>query len=195
VDSAWPTAYRRSMHPTDVASAAWVFASATSKVPFYVAGGLLAFWAVVVAVTGITHPDFPGSGGRARVVMLMSALLVAATVTTALATSGPEGKPAAKAPAQASSTLQLAANATGLLAYDKTSAMVTAGKVAIRFANASPIPHDVTIAQGTKTIAATRIIQGGATAATATLPAGSYVYYCSVDAHRQAGMKGMLTVK
>ena len=30
------------MHPTDVASAARGFASAPSKVPFYVAGGLLA---------------------------------------------------------------------------------------------------------------------------------------------------------
>jgi hypothetical protein len=45
-------------HPTDVASAAWGFASAPSKVPVYVAGGLLACWAVIVAATGVAHPDF-----------------------------------------------------------------------------------------------------------------------------------------
>jgi plastocyanin len=181
------------MHPIGVASAAWVFASAPSKVSFYVAGSLLALWAVAVAATGITHPGFPGSGGRARVVMLTSALLVAATLTTAVATGGGEGKPAAKA--QATNTLQLAANPSGLLAYDKTSATVIAGKVAIRFANASPIPHDVTIALGTKTVAQTRTIMGSSTAATANLPPGTYVYFCSVDAHRQAGMQGTLTVR
>ena len=53
------------MHPIGVASAAWVFASAPSRVPFYVAGGLLACWAVVLSATGLTHPDFPGSARRA----------------------------------------------------------------------------------------------------------------------------------
>ena len=79
------------MHPTDVASAAWVFASTLSTVSFYVAGGLLACWAVVLAATGITHPDdFPGSAGRARLVMLTSGVLVAATLTAAVVTgSGP----------------------------------------------------------------------------------------------------------
>jgi hypothetical protein len=43
-----------------VAIAAWVFASAPSKVPFYLAGGALAAWAVLSSVFGITHPDFPG---------------------------------------------------------------------------------------------------------------------------------------
>jgi hypothetical protein len=72
------------MHPIGVASAAWVFASAPSKVPFYVAGGSLAGWAVLLGVTGLTHPDFPGSAGLARLVMLTSVLLVAATITTAV---------------------------------------------------------------------------------------------------------------
>jgi hypothetical protein len=53
---------RALMHPTDVASAAWVFASAPSKIRFYVAGGLLACWAVIVAATGIAHPDFDRCG-------------------------------------------------------------------------------------------------------------------------------------
>ena len=89
------------MHPTGVASAAWVFASAPSKVPFYVAGGLLAGWAVLLSATGLRHPDFPESAGRARLVMLTSALLVAATATAAVLTAGEEGKGEPSRPAAA----------------------------------------------------------------------------------------------
>src|SRR3954447_24555988 len=64
------------MHPPRVASAAWVFASSPSKVPFYVAGGLLVGWAVLVSAWGFKHHEFPGSVGRARLVMLTSATLV-----------------------------------------------------------------------------------------------------------------------
>jgi hypothetical protein len=46
------------MHPTGVATAAWVFASEPSKTPFYLAGGLLAGWAVLLGAFGFTHPDF-----------------------------------------------------------------------------------------------------------------------------------------
>ena len=38
---------------------------------------LLAAWAVLLAAWGITHAEFPGSRGRARLVMLTSLLLVA----------------------------------------------------------------------------------------------------------------------
>jgi plastocyanin len=56
------------------------------------------------------------------------------------------------------------------------------------------VPHNVTIAAGNRTVVATKTIQGGAVMATATLKPGSYVFYCSVDAHRAAGMEGKLTV-
>ena len=59
-------------------------AAASSKLPYYIAGGLLAAWAVLLAAWGISHAEFPGSPGRARVVMLTSLLLVAATMTTAV---------------------------------------------------------------------------------------------------------------
>jgi plastocyanin len=194
------------MHPNGVASAAWVFAAAPSKVPFYIAGGLLAGWAVVLAATGLTQPEFPGSPPRERLVMLTSVLLVAATITAAVATAGGPEKPthAAAGPsapaapsgtAAPSSTLQLAANPTGVLAYDSKRASVKAGTVAVHFTNRSPLPHNVTIAKGTKTIGATKTITGATAAVTVKLAPGSYVYYCSVDAHRQSGMQGTLTVR
>lgn len=43
-----------------------MFAAAPSKVPYYIVGGLLAAWAVLLAVWGISHIEFPGSHGRAR---------------------------------------------------------------------------------------------------------------------------------
>jgi plastocyanin len=188
------------MHPTGVASAVWVFASAPSKVPFYLAGGLLAGWAVLLSATGLTHPDFPGSAVRARLVMLGTAVLVAATLAAAVLTAGEEGAaeggPSAPAASTApSSALQLTADPTGQLAYDKKHATVRAGRFAIRFVNKSPVQHNVTIAKGTRVLARTKTIQGAATTATANLPAGDYVFFCSVDAHRQAGMQGTLTVK
>ena len=186
------------MHPTGVASAAWVFAS--SNVPFYLAGGLLAGWAVLLGATGLRYPEFPDSEGRARLVMLTTALLVAATVTAAVVTAGKEGQaeggPSGPAGTVAtSSSLQLTADPTGELAYDRKHATVKAGKLAIRFVNKSTVPHNVTIANGATVLASTKTIQGATTTATRNLPAGNYVFFCSVDAHRQAGMQGTLTVR
>jgi len=89
----------------------------------------------------------------------------------------------------------LTADPTGQLAYDKKQATVRAGGFAIRFVNRSPVQHNVTIAKGARVLARTKTIRGASTTATANLPAGDYVFYCSVDAHRQAGMQGTLTVK
>jgi azurin len=53
----------------------------------------------------------------------------------------------------------------------------------------------VTIAKGAKVLAQTKTISGGSATTTANLAHGEYVFYCSVDAHRAAGMQGTLTVK
>jgi plastocyanin len=188
------------MHPTGVATAAWVFASAPSKVPFYVAGGMLAGWAVLLGAFGITHPDFPGSAPRSRLVMLTSAVLVAATATTAVTTAGEEGttEGAAARPtgsAAPTSALNLSADPTGRLAYDEKQATVRAGRFSIRLVNNSALPHNVTIAKGAQVLAHTKTVTGGSATTTANLAPGEYVFYCSVDAHRAGGMHGTLTVK
>lgn len=183
------------MHPNPVADAAWVFASSDpSKVPFYVAGGVLVCWAFGLAITGLTRPGFVRTAASARHVMLTSAVLVAATITTALTTAGTPSE-SATTPAAPSNALQLAAPANGQLAFDATSATVRAGEVAIRFSNPSLISHNVTIARGTKVIAATRTIASADATAKASLAPGDYAFYCSVDQHRQAGMRGTLTVR
>jgi plastocyanin len=186
------------MHPGNVAGAAWVFAAAPSKAPFYVVGAVLAAWAVLLAAFGATRPQFPRSAAQARAVVLMTALLVGATMTSAILTAGGEGQKARAAPAgaqPASSKVALTADPSGVPSYDTRRATVNAGAATVEFVNRSPVPHNVTIAQGSKTIAATRTIQGGTATVTANFAAGEYAYYCSVDAHRQAGMQGTLTVK
>ena len=48
-----------------------------SELPFFVAGGLLASFAVIISVFGFKRPDFPTSEVAARGVMAVSAVLVA----------------------------------------------------------------------------------------------------------------------
>ena len=58
-----------------------------SKTAFYIAGGLLAAWAVVLSAIGLTQPEFPTNQGAARGVMAISAVLVALAMITAVVTS------------------------------------------------------------------------------------------------------------
>jgi hypothetical protein len=59
----------------------------SSKAAFYIAGGVLAAFAVIVAAIGIRgHETFPPTRGAARAVMGLCAILVAATMATAVIT-------------------------------------------------------------------------------------------------------------
>ena len=59
----------------------------TSKTLFYVAGALLAVFAVVISVIGIRgHETFPPSKGASRAVMALAAVLVAFTMASAIIT-------------------------------------------------------------------------------------------------------------
>lgn len=57
-----------------------------SKTAFYLGGGLLAVWAVVLALIGLSRPGFPSSAGAARGVYGISALLVVLAMATAIGT-------------------------------------------------------------------------------------------------------------
>ena len=58
-----------------------------SKTAFYICGGLLAAWAVVLGFVGLKSPDFPGSATGARAVMGISGVLMVAAMATAVITA------------------------------------------------------------------------------------------------------------
>jgi plastocyanin len=213
-----------------------VIAAEKSKVPFYIAGGILVAWALTLSLgIGLRKPDFPSSLAGQRAVMGISLVLVVAAVSTAVATSSVPAKgsttptqtqqlpavPVVSAPVaagssstsseptattgtpapasspaagKAGSSLALAADPAGALAYNTKQLSAKAGTVTITMTNMSPLEHNVTVAEGTKVLGATPTFKGGSMKLTLKLKPGKYVFYCSVPGHRQAGMEGTLNV-
>jgi plastocyanin len=69
-----------------------------SKVPFYIAGGVLVAWALILSmVLGMRRPDFPSSKQGERGVIGVTAVLVLVTVAAAVITSGSPEKASATA--------------------------------------------------------------------------------------------------
>jgi len=189
-----------------------------SKAPFYIAGVLLAVWAVVLAFLGLSRASFPGGRTGERAVIGISVFLAAATVAMAVITASTEKpekkrvveagavKPAAAAPkvaaaggtaappAATAAPLALAADPTGNLRFDRKTLSAKAGKVTIDFTNKSQVGHDVVVAKGATKIGGTPIITNSQASLNVNLKPGQYVFYCSVPGHRQAGMQGTLTV-
>ncbi|HWX86964.1 MAG TPA: plastocyanin/azurin family copper-binding protein, partial [Solirubrobacteraceae bacterium] len=183
-----------------------VLAAEKSKVPYYIAGGVLVAWALILALgIGTRNPAFPSNLGAQRLVIAISAVLVLATVSTAVLTSGGASAKATIAPVtqtgreaasgSGTSSLKEEADPQGQLAYTTKSLSAKAGSVTIRFTNASPLMHNMTVAEGTKVLGATPTFQGATKTLTLKLKPGTYVFYCSVPGHRAAGMEGKLTVQ
>ena len=57
---------------------------------FYVAGGLLAAWALIVTAIGVRREDFPATPGATRVVGAISVVLVVAAIGLAIYLSATE---------------------------------------------------------------------------------------------------------
>jgi len=92
------------MHPATLQLAP-ILAAEKSRVPFYIAGGVLVAWAFVVSMgIGMRRPDFPGSQGGERLVIAISAVLVVATASTAVITSSTPAKAAGSASAAGTPT-------------------------------------------------------------------------------------------
>jgi hypothetical protein len=64
-----------------------VAAGEPSKVPFYIAGGLLVVWALALAGIGLTRPAFPDNERGARGVMAVTGVLMLLAMAMAVITS------------------------------------------------------------------------------------------------------------
>jgi hypothetical protein len=62
-------------------------AAEPSKTPFYIAGGALAAWAVIVSAIGMRSTAFPHRAAVQRLAMLVTVVLVAGAMSTAVLTS------------------------------------------------------------------------------------------------------------
>ena len=91
-------------------------------------------------------------------------------------------------------TLELAADPGGALAFDQTELTAPAGEVTIHLTNDAQIPHNVEV-EGNGVEEVSDTVTGADTSLTLTLEPGEYEFYCAVPGHREGGMEGTLTVE
>jgi uncharacterized cupredoxin-like copper-binding protein len=140
-----------------------------------------------------------------RVLLPLLALLVTTLAVAGCGGSGqssssnttppPAPTSTSTAPAAAGSTVATAADPSGGLTYSPNALTAKAGSVTIKFTNAAPLTHDLTLAKGGSVLGATPRFMGATNSLTVKLAPGTYSFYCTVDGHRAAGMTGTLTVR
>jgi mono/diheme cytochrome c family protein len=156
--------------------------------------GLISYW--------IRYPNSQGAM-PAKVVDGQDAQDVAAYVARVAAIPGQDTGQLATAVAQVkqkpvsekNGVLQIDADPTGQLKFLAASASASAGKVTLRMKNASSVPHDIAIRGAGVSQVGHVVANGGTSIVSSSLKPGTYTFYCSVDGHEAAGMKGTLTVK
>jgi plastocyanin len=187
---------------------------------FYVFGITLMVSAVIVSAVGLKFENFPSSRSVLAGTVLYFAALVGATATFAVlnaqdeqahreaeqaaeaasattTAAGGGATPTPPAGGGGGATVKLAADPSQI-AYTTSSLQAKAGNLTIDFDNPNQaIPHDVCVDdQGGKELGCSDVVTGGAsTLDLSNLKPGKYTFFCSVDSHEQAGMKGSLTVQ
>jgi mono/diheme cytochrome c family protein len=92
-------------------------------------------------------------------------------------------------------TIQINADPTGQLKFLASSATGKAGQVTLKMKNASSVPHDIGVKGGGVNQVGSVVSNGGVSSVSLSLKPGTYTFFCSVDGHEAAGMKGTLTIK
>jgi uncharacterized cupredoxin-like copper-binding protein len=109
-----------------------------------------------------------------------------ATTTPMPASSGGQGH-----------VVKLSADPGGQLRFNTANLTAKAGKVTLRMFNptSAGMPHGISV-EGHGVDSDGPIVAPGKTSTiTVTLKKGTYEYYCPVPGHKEAGMKGTLTVQ
>lgn len=94
-----------------------------------------------------------------------------------------------------SQNIQLSADPSGQLKFDKSSLSAKAGSVTITMDNPSPVAHAVAVEGNGVDKDGETVDMGGKSSVTVDLKPGKYTFYCSITGHRAQGMEGTLTVK
>ena len=138
---------------------------------------------VTVAVLALSLTAVAGCGGGDN-----NDADTTATTSTTETTTTPSG-------GGGGTTLKDDADPSGALAFTKTSLRAKPGNVTIEMGNPSAVDHAIAVKGNGVDEEGDTVGKGGVSTVTANLKAGSYEFYCPVDGHEQAGMKGTLTVK
>jgi uncharacterized cupredoxin-like copper-binding protein len=156
--------------------------------------GLVSYW--------IEYPNTQGVM-PSKLVHGQDAQDVAAYVAQVASKPGQDAGQLATAVAQVSQkpatekngAIQIDADPSGQLKFLASSASGSAGKVTLHMNNKSSVPHDIAIRGNGVNSVGQIVSNGGTSTVSESLKPGSYTFYCSVDGHEAAGMKGTLTIK
>jgi uncharacterized cupredoxin-like copper-binding protein len=91
-------------------------------------------------------------------------------------------------------TLKLSADKSGKLKFNTKSLTAKHGTVTLKMANPSSLPHSVGVKGKGVDKKGKTVNKGGTSTVTVKLTKGKYTFYCPVDGHAAAGMKGTLTI-
>ena len=156
--------------------------------------GLVDYWIQYPNVQGVMPANlFKGQDAQDVAAYVAQVAAVPGQDTGALATAvaSVNQKPAVEKAGQ----LEIDADPTGQLKFLASSASATAGQVTLKMKNTSSTPHDIAV-QGNGINQVGQVVSsGGVSTVSVNLKPGTYEFYCSVDGHAAAGMKGTLTVK
>jgi uncharacterized cupredoxin-like copper-binding protein len=125
-----------------------------------------------------------------RTKALAGVTLAAAVLVVALAIT-PTGS------ARSGQKLSLRASASGALKYNKKTLTARRGKATIVLTNpsSSGLKHGIEVEGHGIEKRAKNVGPGHKTSVTVRLKKGTYAFYCPVDGHKAAGMKGKIVVK
>ena len=153
----------------------------------------------VAAMLTLSLSAVAGCGGSSK---KSNASTTATTSTTGTATTPSTTKPAGGG----ATTLHVDADPSGALKFigpdgatlgtgTKNGLKAKAGRVTLEMANPSTVAHAIGVkGNGIQQVGST-VGKDGASTVTANLKSGKYEFYCPVDGHESAGMKGTLTVR
>ena len=124
-----------------------------------------------------------------RTKALAGVTLAAAVLVVALAIT-------ATGSARSGQKLSLRASASGALKYNKKTLSAKRGKATIVLTNpsSSGLKHGIEVEGHGIEKRAKNVGPGHKTSVTVTLKKGTYDFYCPVDGHKAAGMKGKIVV-
>ncbi|MGR6965429.1 cupredoxin domain-containing protein [Geodermatophilus sp. URMC 61] len=121
-----------------------------------------------------------------------------APTSSAPTSSAETSTPASSAPASdaaAESESETVSVTEGEMFIDLSEDSYSAGTYTFEVTNAGDMPHDFVVEQAGEDVAGTEVLQPGeSTTLEVELAPGDYVFYCSVGAHRAAGMEVPVTV-